>query len=153
MLVDDKLGYRRCAGACNFTCTISALIGEVNFKWMVSALTKHFGEVIERAFTRDKLAPTDRTFFNIATRHMELTFKDSAIVARYIRGIPVALFFAVTNARNVSPLEFHKHDFLGGHDFLRPTFNHRHSAVQDSLWLSHEWSSILRQTAWICLIV
>jgi hypothetical protein len=108
---------------------------------------RHFGEVIERAFTRDKLAPTDRTFFDIATRHMELTFKDPAIVARCIRGIPVALFFAVTNARNVSPLEFHGHDFLGGHDFLRPTFNHRHSAVQDSLWLSHEWSSLLRQTA------
>jgi hypothetical protein len=87
------------------------------------------GEVIEFAITRDELAPTDRAFFDIATRHIELTLKDPAIMARYIRSIPVASFFAVTNARNVSSLEFDGYDLLGSHDFLRPSYNHRYAPV------------------------
>jgi hypothetical protein len=92
------------------------------------ALIKSFGEVVERAFTREKLFSTDRTLFDIATRHVELTFKNPAVVARYA-GIPIALFFAVANARNLPAIESNGRDFLGGHDFLRPTFNHRHAPV------------------------
>jgi hypothetical protein len=97
----------------------------------------HLGEVLKRAFTREKLFSTDRTFFDIATRHMELTFQDPTVVAWYF-GIPTALLFTVTNPRNVSALESNGRDFLGSNDFLRPTFNHRHAPVQNSLWLSHD---------------
>ena len=83
------------------------------------------GGVIELAIASDELASTERAFLDIATWHMELAIKYAAIMAGDIRSIPVALFFAVTNARNVSALELDGHDFLGGDDFLRPPFNRR----------------------------
>ena len=102
------------------------------------ALLSHLARVIELAITRDELAPTDRAFFNIAARHMGITRKHSAIMARYFRSMPVARLFAVTNSRNVSPLELEGDDFLGSHDFLRLPFNHRYAAVKNSLWFGHE---------------
>jgi hypothetical protein len=101
------------------------------------------GRVIELAITRDELSSTNRAFLDITTRHMELTLEDPTIMTGYIRSAPVALFFAVRNARNVSSLEFDGHDFLGSHDFLRPPFNHRYAPVHDSFWLSHEWLRLL----------
>jgi hypothetical protein len=102
-----------------------------------TALIRHSARVIELAIARDELAATDRTFLNIATRHMELTLKHPAIVTRYLRGMPVAMLFAVTNSRNVSSRELQGDDFLGSHDFLRPPFNHRYATVENSFWLGH----------------
>jgi hypothetical protein len=63
-----------------------------------------FAGAIERAITSYELAAAYRALFDIATRHMELAHKNSAIMAGYCGSVPVAMFFAVTDARNVSPL-------------------------------------------------
>jgi hypothetical protein len=67
---------------------------------------RDFGAVIDLAITTDELTPTDRTLFDIAARHVELTLKDLAIVARYFRRIPVTFFFAGGNTLDVLPREF-----------------------------------------------
>jgi hypothetical protein len=66
-----------------------------------NASVRDFGAVIELAITTDELASADWTFFDIATRHMELTLKDPAIVARHFRRVPVTFFFAVGNTLDV----------------------------------------------------
>jgi hypothetical protein len=103
---------------------------------LVESIT--WGRSIELAITRDELASTDWAFFDIATRHMKLTLKDSAVMARYGRSVPVGLFFAIANTRNISPLEFEGRNFLGSDDFLGPALNHRHAPVENSLWFGHE---------------
>jgi hypothetical protein len=96
-----------------------------------------FREIIERAVTGYELTSTYRALFDITIGHMELAVENRAIVTRHGGSIPIAMFLAVTNARNVSPFVSERCRLLGSDDFLGPSFNHRNSAVEDSFRLGH----------------
>jgi hypothetical protein len=101
-----------------------------------------FGAVIERAFASYELVVANRTLLDIAVRHMELAHKNPAIVAGYGSSLPVAMFVAVADSRNVSTFQCKGYNLLRSDDFLMPSFNHRYAPVEDSLWFGHEWPSL-----------
>jgi len=68
------------------------------------SLINIFRTVIEGTITNYQLAAAYRAFFDIATGHMELAFENRAIMAGDFGSIQVALFLAVTDTRNGSPL-------------------------------------------------
>ena len=61
--------------------------------------------IVERAFATYELIVAYRTLLDIAVRHMELAHKNPAIVAGYGGSLPVAVFVAVADSRNVSAFQ------------------------------------------------
>ena len=101
-------------------------------------------KIFELAIAAYKLSAADRALFDIATWDVEIALEHAAIRAGNCFSAPVALFITVTNARNIAPLMPDGGDLLRRDDFLRPSFSHPDTTVNDFFWFGHGRNSSSR---------
>ena|SRR6185369_16316471 len=80
---------------------------------------------------------TNWALLYVAPGNMKFPFNHPAIITRLPFGTPVVFLGTIRNPRNRVSVQYEGGNVLGSRNLLRPTFNHRYTAIYNALLLGH----------------